>query len=138
MTKEIWLNLAVKDVANTQTFFESLGFLTNGHAPNSETMVSMKFGEKDFIINFFREDVLNKFSGGRMDHNSSSTKVMISFDAENEAEVDDLLAKAEAAGGKIFGKGGYTDGWMYGGGFLDLDEHQWNILYMDMSKMPVR
>ena len=27
-------------------------------------------------------------------------------------------------------------GWMYGFGFCDIDGHRWNVLYMDMSKMP--
>jgi hypothetical protein len=31
---------------------------------------------------------------------------------------------------------GYKDSWMYGCGFTDLDGHRWNVLYMDMSKMP--
>ncbi|MFP3380532.1 extradiol dioxygenase, partial [Bacillus sp. SIMBA_069] len=27
-------------------------------------------------------------------------------------------------------------GFMYGAGFADVDDHRWNVLYMDMNKMP--
>ncbi|MDF2859634.1 MAG: hypothetical protein K0Q87_5485, partial [Neobacillus sp.] len=27
-------------------------------------------------------------------------------------------------------------GWMYGCGVADPDGHRWNVLFMDMSKMP--
>jgi predicted lactoylglutathione lyase len=136
MTKEIWLNLPVKDVNKTAAFFEALGFKVNGYAPNSETMVSMAFGSKNFIINFFREDVLEKFSKQPTTDTSKSSEVVISIDAESVADVDELLQKAINAGGKIYAEAGYTDGWMYGAGFSDLDGHRWNYLYMDMSKMP--
>ena len=29
-----------------------------------------------------------------------------------------------------------SQGWMYGCAFADPDGHRWNVLYMDMSKMP--
>lgn len=46
-----------------------------------------------------------------------------------------MLQKAEDAGGTIYAHGGEKDGWMYGGGFVDLDGRRWNLLYMDFSKM---
>jgi predicted lactoylglutathione lyase len=47
-----------------------------------------------------------------------------------------MVQKAVKAGGSIYGEPGYSQGWMYGAGFADLDGHRWNVLYMDMSKMP--
>ena len=47
--------------------------------------------------------------------------------------MSDLVVKA---GGKIYAKAGNTDGWMYGFGFADLDGHRWNMLYMDVTKIP--
>lgn len=42
---------------------------------------------------------------------------------------------------RVFTKLGFSfhprhHNWMYGAGFTDLDGHRWNVLYMDMSKMP--
>jgi predicted lactoylglutathione lyase len=47
-----------------------------------------------------------------------------------------MLKKAVNAGGTVFSESEEKDGWMYGCGFADLDGHRWNVLYMDMSKMP--
>lgn len=86
----------------------------------------------------FRQDVLEGFSGNKVSDTSQGTEVLFSIDAESEAEVDEMLRKAEQAGGTIYAKGGYKDGWMYGGGFVDLDGHRWNLLYMDFAKLEAK
>jgi predicted lactoylglutathione lyase len=50
--------------------------------------------------------------------------------------VDELAETAKAAGGTVYAEPGENQGWMYGCGFSDPDGHRWNVLYMDMSKMP--
>jgi len=134
MTKEIWLNLPVKDVEKTKSFFTEIGFNVNEHAPKSPTMASFKFGQKDFVVNFFTETVFKSFTPFGIADLTNTAACLISIDAETPAEVDDILAKAEAAGGTVYAKGGEKDGWMYGGGFTDLDGHKWNVLFMDFSK----
>jgi len=47
-----------------------------------------------------------------------------------------LAQKAIEAGGKSNHKPREMDSWMYGCLFTDPDGHSWNVLYMDMSKMP--
>lgn len=47
-----------------------------------------------------------------------------------------MLKKAVEAGGTSFSEPADKEGWMYGCGFADLDNHRWNVLYMNMSKMP--
>jgi len=134
MTKEIWINLPVKNVQRTIDFFTKVGFTLNAHAPKSDTMASFKIGQKDFVVNFFTEAVFNSFTPFKMANLENSTACLISIDAESIVEVDEILAKAEAAGAYIYAKGGEKDGWMYGGGFTDLDGHKWNVLFMDFSK----
>ncbi|MCJ0742734.1 VOC family protein [Pedobacter montanisoli] len=136
MTKEIWLNLPVSDVQQSTIFFKAIGFEVNTHAPNSEVMVSFKIGSKNFIVNLFRKDVFQSFTPYAVADVSDSLEMLISIDAESTEEVNELLEKAEKAGGKVFAKVAEQQGWMYGGGFTDLDGHKWNILYMDFSRMP--
>ena len=134
MTKEIWLNLPVKDIRKTTDFFTKIGFTLNAHAPKSDTMASFNIGQKDFIINFFTEEVFNSFTPFKIADLENKTECLISIDAESPAEVDEILEKAKVAGANVYAKGGEKDGWMYGGGFTDLDNHKWNVLFMDMSK----
>lgn len=93
--------------------------------------------ENDFWLNLFAENVFQGFIGGQAITNASqSNEILFSIGATSPKEVDKIASKAEKAGGKVYGKPGYKDGWMYGCGFTDIDRHPWNILYMDMSKMP--
>lgn len=137
MTKEIWANLPVADIGKSVEFFTKMGFEKNDKFPFTETMASFFIGEKSkFIMMLFRNDVLEGFSGNKVSDTSKGTEVLFSIDAESKEEVDEMLQKAEAAGGAIYAKGGAKDGWMYGGGFIDLDGHRWNLLHMDFSKLP--
>jgi predicted lactoylglutathione lyase len=134
MTKEIWLNLPVSDIKKTTAFFSKLGFSINTNAPQSDTMASFKIGQKDFIINFFTTAVFKSFTAFDIADLQNATSCLISIDAESSEEVDEILTRAEAAGATIYAKGGEKDGWMYGGGFTDLDGHKWNVLFMDFAK----
>ena len=136
MTKEIWANLPVANIDKSVEFFTKMGFEKNERFPFTETMASFFIGEKSrFVMMLFRNDVLEGFSGNKVSDTSNGTEVLFSIDAESPAEVDEMLQKAEAAGGAIYAQGGEKDGWMYGGGFVDLDGHRWNLLHMDFSKM---
>ena len=59
-----------------------------------------------------------------------------SLDAVNREEVDQMAKAAVDAGGTLFGKPAEHQGWMYGCAFADLDGHRWNVVFMDMNKMP--
>jgi predicted lactoylglutathione lyase len=136
MENEFWLNLSSKNLAKAKEFFTKLGFTMNDRhsAPH---MVSMFIGNKKVVLNLFTENLFQGFIGGQNIANTSqSNEVLFSIGASSPAEVDELARKAVEAGGTLYGKPGYKDGWMYGCGFADLDGHRWNVLFMDMSKIP--
>ena len=134
MTKQIWLNLPVKDVAKAKDFFWKIGFSFNEQhdTPSSTCMV---VGESHFVIMLFEESRFASFSQNKLTDTELSSEVLISINAESVAEVDELAKKVEEAGGKVFSPPTETQGWMYGFGFADLDGHRWNVLFMDFSKM---
>lgn len=136
MKNEFWLNLASKDLPRAKEFFSKLGFEINSRhsAPH---MVSMFVGNKNIVLNLFAENLFQGFMGGQnITNTTQSNEILFSIGAASPQEVDEMARKAVDAGATLFGKPGYKDGWMYGCGFADLDGHRWNILYMDMSKMP--
>jgi uncharacterized protein len=136
MKNEFWLNLSSKNLPKAKEFFTKLGFSINERhqAPH---MVSMFIGNKNIVLNLFNEDLFQGFMGGQTITNTTQTnEILFSLGADSPNEVDEFAKKAGEAGGILYGKPGYKDGWMYGCGFSDLDGHRWNILYMDMSKMP--
>ena len=136
MTKELWINLAVKDVKKSKEFFTKLGFSFNSKYGDTEHSACLTVGTKNIAVMLFEESVFKGFTQNNITDTKQSTEVLLSIDAESREEVDEMAKKAEAAGGIVFGKPGEKQGWLYGCGFTDLDGHRWNVLYMDMSKMP--
>jgi hypothetical protein len=135
MIKELWLNLPVKDVKRAKTFFTHLGFAFSNRHKDGEPMAGLIVGERKTMVMLIEENLFKSFTGNELTDTSKSNETLISFDAESPEEVDRLAKKAEEAGGKVFGKPGWNQGWMYGCGFTDLDGHRWNVLHMDMNKM---
>ncbi|QGQ96519.1 extradiol dioxygenase [Paenibacillus psychroresistens] len=135
MAKEIWLNLPVKDLKKSKEFFSKLGFSFHPRHENSEDAAGLIVGEKNFMIMLFPEATFKSFTRNEITDTSLSTEVLLSIDAESREAVDEIVIKAEQAGGIIHSKP-EGKGWLYGCVFADLDGHRWNVLYMDMSMMP--
>jgi uncharacterized protein len=136
MTKEFWVNLPVKDINRSRKFFTEIGFSLNQKYGNSEESASFLIGDKNVVLMLFSEPVFKGFIRTEISDTSQSTEVLFSIDAENREEVDALAKKVSKAGGTIFSQPEEHQGWMYGFGFTDPDDHRWNVLYMDMSKIP--
>jgi len=134
MTKQIWLNLPVKNVAKAKDFFWKIGFSFNEQhdTPSSTCMV---IGEGNFVVMLFEELLFKSFTQNELTDTQSGSEILISVDAESREEVDALAEKVTEAGGTVFSPPAESQGWMYGFGFADLDGHRWNVLYMDFSKL---
>lgn len=135
MTKDIWINLPVKDVAKARDFFVAIGFAANPGPGNTEHSAAIKISSKNIILMLFEQNFFKNISGNELTDTSKSSEVLFSFDAESEEEVREIAAKIEKAGGNVFSKPAAFQGWMYGCAFCDLDGHRWNVLFMDFSKM---
>ncbi|WP_409417440.1 VOC family protein [Flavobacterium sp. PS2] len=135
MTRQIWLNLPVKDVAKSKAFFSKIGFSFNEEhdTPNSTCML---VGDGKFVIMLFEENIFTDFSQNKLTDTKASSEVLISIDAESKEEVDSLAQKVQEAGGNVFAAPAESRDWMYGCAFADLDGHRWNSLFMDFSKLP--
>ncbi len=135
MSKEIWINLPVKDVKKSREFFRSIGFNINPNH-NTDQMAAVSSGEGKAMVMLFPNATFEGFTQNKIADTQQGTESMFSFGADSKEEVDATANKVKEAGGIIFGKPGEREDWMYGFGFTDLDGHRWNMLYMDMSKMP--
>lgn len=135
MTKDLWINLPVKDVKKSKEFFTRIGF-TPEEAHETADMTCVKVGEKNIAVLLFAEESLKGFMKNEISDTKTGSEVLISFDAESREEVDETARKVFAAGGTIFSEPGEIQGWMYGFAFTDPDGHRWNQVYMDFSKLP--
>ena len=135
MVKQIWLNLPVKNIGKTKAFFSKIGFVFNDQheTPSSACMI---VGESNFVIMLFEEGMFEVFSQNKLTDTQKGSELLISIDAQSKQEVDEFAMKVSESGGFVFAEPAENQGWMYGCGFADLDGHRWNVLYMDMSKIP--
>lgn len=136
MTKELWLNLPVKNVKRSKEFFTKLGFTFNTTHGDSDESACLLVGTKNVVVMLFAEPTFKGFVQNEITDTSKSSEILLSFDTESVAEVDEMAEKVREAGGTIYAAPAEIQGFMYGFCFIDLDGHRWNALYMDMSKMP--
>ena len=64
-----------------------------------------------------------------------ATEVLIALHTQSRDEVKQLVDKAKSLRGHIYSEP-QDHGWMYQHSFADLDVHQWELVYMDQTKMP--
>lgn len=133
MAKQIFVNLPVKDLKKSVEFYTKLGFTFNPQFTD-ENATSMIVGDNIFVM-LLVEKFFKTFTKKEIADSTKTTEVIICIDAESKEEVDDLVKKAWDAGGSIYADP-QDHGWMYQHSFADLDGHQWEIAYMDMSAFP--
>lgn len=132
MTTKIFVNLAVKDLTKSKAFFEQLGYSFNPQFTN-EDAACMVISDTIFAM-LLTEPFFKKFTSKEIVDAKKSTEVLVCLSAESRAQVDEIVRKAVAAGGRIYNDP-QDHGFMYGHGFEDLDGHQWELAFMEPSHL---
>lgn len=133
MHKHIFVNLPVKDLARSRAFFSSVGFDFNPQFSNDEG-ACMIIGENIYAM-LLVERFFQGFTSKPIADAKASTEVLTCLSCESREEVDALVAKALAAGGRAPNPK-QDHGFMYGHGFEDPDGHIWELSWMDPANMP--
>ena len=133
MATQIYVNLPVQNVARSRRFFTELGFAFNEQFSN-EQAVCMVVGDDSFVM-LLVESFFQTFTKKPVADASKSTEVLVCLSCDSRSKVDDLVAKAVAAGGTSPNPK-QDHGFMYGHGFEDLDGHVWELIFMDPDAAP--
>ncbi len=131
MIKELWISLPVKDLKKSKDFFLSLGFQSTRDVPG---MVGFNIGKVTVMM--VAQPDFEKYASHQISDTRKGSELLISAEAPDRAYVDEIVKKVKDAGGEIFSEAQEIDGWMYNMGFIDLDGHRWNIVYLDWEKIP--
>lgn len=133
MATKIFVNLPVKDLQQSINFFTQLGFTFNPQFTD-EKAACMIIGDNIFAM-LITEERFRDFTRKPICNAHQSTEVLLAVDVESKEKVDELVKKAVDAGGFT-----YADpkdyGWMYYHSFVDLDGHQWELMFLDESAVP--
>ena len=125
----IWGNLAVQDIERTRSFYKALGFQSNGDN-EAEEMTSFKFGDNQFIINFFLEDRIASSMNGPVSSTENGNETLFSLAADSNEEVDQLKRLVESTDGKIIMGPKLDENGFYVCVFSDPDGHKFNVVRM--------
>src|SRR5215831_9173157 len=130
MATKIFVNLPVSDLKKSMAFFTSLGFTFNAQFTD-DTAACMVVSDNIFVM-LLTKPKFKSFTPKLICDATKSTEVLVCLSSESRQEVDELVRKAVAAGGKTHQEP-QDHGFMYGHGFQDLDGHIWELAYMEPS-----
>ena len=133
MATQIFINLSVKDLQKSIGFFTHLGFNFNPQFTD-ETATCMIISENIYVM-LLIESRFQEFTKKPVSDAKTSTEELICLDAESRDAVDTMVKNAVDAGGRIYADP-MDHGWMYGHSFEDIDGHQWEVAYMDITAFP--
>jgi len=127
MHKQIFVNLPVRDLKRSMTFFKALGLSFNPAFTN-ENAACLVIGENLYAM-LLTEPFFQTFTEKTLIDAHTRVETLICLSCESRAEVDDVIAKAVAAGGRT-PRPPQDHGFMYGHAFEDLDGHIWELVHM--------
>jgi len=127
-TRQIYINLAVRDLRKTIEFFSKLGFLFNPKF-SDENAACMIINDQAFVM-LLAEPFFRTFTKRDLCDTSKYTEGLFAISCPTRDAVDELVKKAVASGAQ-YAMEPQDHGFMYGRSFYDLDGHHWEVLWMD-------
>lgn len=123
----LFLNLPVKDLEASKAFFAELGFQFNPRF--SDDRAACMIVDENILVMLLVEERFRDFINGEI-ADATTTEAIVGLSAESREQIDELVAKAIAAGGRPW-KPAMEEGPMYGWSFQDPDGHVWELMYTE-------
>jgi len=131
MSKLIFVNLPVSDLARATAFYEAIGAKKNDQF-SDHTASCMVFSETIHAM-LLTHDKYRQFTPKKIVDAKDSSEVLICISADDRQSVDDIVEKVAPAGGKLDPTPKQDYGFMYGRSFEDPDGHIWEVMWMDVE-----
>lgn len=133
MSRMVFVNLPVADLAASRRFYEALGF-TNNPAFSDETAVCMVWSEAIHVM-LLTHPKWQHFTT-RPICPAGSSEVMVALNCDDRAAVDRMVAAGGAHGGTADVNPAADHGFMYQRTIADPDGHIWEPFWMDPAAIP--
>ena len=134
MSKLIFVNLPVTDLARSKAFYEAVG-AGNNPAFTDDTAACMVFSDTIHAM-LLTHEKWRQFTAKPIVDAHANAQVLLCLSADSREEVSRLAARAGEAGGKADPTPVQDYGFMYGRSFEDPDGHIWEVMWMDPSAIP--
>ncbi|GAB3381978.1 glyoxalase/bleomycin resistance/extradiol dioxygenase family protein [Spongiibacter taiwanensis] len=130
MSKMIFINLPVADLAAAMTFYQALGFENNPQFTD-DTAACMVWSEHIHVM-LLTHAKWRTFTDRPIPAPTSS-EVMLAIACDSRDHVDALNTAAAAHGGTADINPMQDHGFMYNRNLADPDGHVWEAMWMDMA-----
>ena len=135
MTRMIFVNLPVADLAASMAFYTALGFENNPHFTD-ETAACMVWSEAINVM-LLTHDKWRTLTS-RPIPPSTASEVLLAISLDDRAAVDAMVDAAGRHGGTADINPKQDLDFMYNRNLADPDGHVWEAMWMDMSAIPSR
>lgn len=133
MATQVFINLPVSDLKKSMAFYEAIGF-TNNPQFTDDTAACMVLTDTIFVM-LLTHDKFKQFISKSIINAKQSVGVINALSKDSKEEVNAFVEKAVKAGGLEYAEA-KDYGFMQQRSVEDLDGHNWEVFYMDMSKFP--
>ena len=129
MSRMIFVNLPVADLARSRAFLEALGAV-NDPKFTDETAAAMSFSDSIHVM-ILTHDKFRQFTPRPIADATAGSEVLSALSADSRESVDLTVERAVATGGTADPAPKQDYGVMYGRSVADPDGHIWEIMWMD-------
>jgi len=129
-SRMLFVNLPVRDLEKSKSFFSRLGFEFNPQFTD-HTAAAMVVSDQAVVM-LLTEAKFREFTKRPIADASKGTEGMFALSAGSRAEVEKMVKTAFELGGKP-AMDPLDYGFMYSWSFYDLDDHHWEVMWMDPS-----
>ncbi len=133
MSKQIFINLPVSNLAASMAFYEALGFENNPQFTD-DTAACMVWSESIYVM--LLTHAKWKTFTSRPIPPVTSSEVMLALSCDSRETVDKLNEIAAGNGGTADVNPVQDLGFMYNRNLADPDGHVWEMFWMDMAAFP--
>jgi predicted lactoylglutathione lyase len=128
MSTKIFVNLPVKDLDRSKTFFGKLGYSFNPKFTD-DTAACMVISD-DIYAMLLTHPKFAQFTNKSIADATKTTEVLVAVSTDSRDKVNEIVDTALKAGATEFAEP-KDYGFMFYRSFNDLDGHIWEILWMD-------
>lgn len=132
MPKAIYVNLPVRDLKRATDFYEDIGFLITPQFSNEQT-AAFSISESIFVMLHTYEG-FGRFTSRPIADGRNANEVMIALQVETKREVNELVERAVAVGGRE-PRAPQDQGFMVERVFEDPDGHVWSVFWFDIGQL---
>lgn len=132
MISNIFVNLPVRDLEKSKTFFEAIGGKVNQQFTD-ETASSIVLSDNIFVM-LITHAKFKEFSPKEIANTRTTAEALIALGVDSKDEVNRLVDAAVKAGAKET-RPPADYGFMQQRVFEDLDGHHWEVIYVDPASV---